>query len=144
MQAEFNATAEKVVNTDEYRRIRQDLEWKQMNWKEKVFQAFVSDPYNAWLFVKSGVTGAVDQILKGKNDEPGHYYADTFNQSMHGTTYMDRSKFEAETSYFAKNGVSKTFQEKSARIATEAFDKSRDFSVLVQTGQLKPLDFGPG
>ncbi len=144
MQAEFNDKAEKIVNTDEYRRIRQDLEWKQMNWKEKLFQSFVSDPYNAWLFVKSGVTGAVEQIRKGKTDEPGHYYADTFNQSLHGTTYMDRSKFEAETTYFQKNGLSKSFQDKSARIATEAFEQARDFSVLVKTGQLKPLDFGPG
>ncbi len=144
MQAEFNAKAEKVVNTDEYRRIRQDMEWEQMNWKEKMFQALVSDPYNAWLFVKTGVTGAVDQIMKRGNDEPGHYYADTLDKSMHGTTYMDRTKFEADTAFFRNNGVSKSFQEKSARIATEAFDQARDFSVLVKTGQLKRLDFNQG
>lgn len=144
MQAEFNAKAEKVVNTDEYRRIRQDMEWKQMNWKEKMFQAFVSDPYNAWLFVKTGVTGAVDQIMKRGAGEPGNLYVDTFNKSMHGTTYMDRTKFEAENAFWLKNGVSKSFQEKSARIAAEAFEQARDFSVLVKTGQLKRLDLNAG
>ncbi|HYD19147.1 MAG TPA: hypothetical protein VEF76_11770 [Patescibacteria group bacterium] len=142
MKAEFNTKSEKVVNTDEYRRIRMDLEWKQLRWKEKAFQAFVEEPYRAWLFVKSGFAGAWEQMTKGKVDEPGNYYYDSVTQSQHGTTYMDRSKFEGDLAYFQKNGLSANFQEKSARIAREAFEKSRDFSVLVRTGQLKSLDFG--
>lgn len=143
MQAEFNAKAEKIVNTDELRRIQMELEWQQFTWKEKAFQV-VSDMHRAWLTVKSGFSGAVEQIRTGQSNEPGYYYADIFNKSQHGTTYKDRTKFEAENAFFRNNGVSKAFQEKSARIAAEAFEQARDFSVLVKTGQLKRLDFNAG
>ncbi len=144
MQAEFNDKAEKIVNTDEYRRIREDLEWKQMNWKEKLFQAFVEQPYRATLWVRRGVSEAIDQI-KGKPQVEGNYYFDKLEaNSPRGTTYMDRTTFEGDVAYFQQHGLSKSFQEKSARIATEAFDKARDFSVLKKTGQLQPLNQGPG
>lgn len=140
MQAEFNQKAEKIVNTDEFQKIRDDLEWKQLNWKEKLFQAFVEQPYRAVLWVRRGFSEAYAQ-LTGKEKEPGNYYLDKLEKSSpRAATYMDRAMFEGDVAYFLKNGLSRTFQEKSANIAHEAFDKARDFSMLKRTGQLQALE----
>lgn len=140
MQAEFNQKAEKIVNTDEFTKIRDELEWKQLNWKEKLFQAFVEQPYRAVLWVRRGFSEAYAQLAH-KEPEPGNYYYDKLEKSSaRAATYMDRSMFEGDVAYFLKNGLSRKFQEKSANIAHEAFDKARDFSVLQRTGQLQKLE----
>lgn len=148
MQNEFNDKAQKIVNEDEFRRRRFLLEQEQFTLKEKFFQ-IPNDLYNAFLWVRRGVSEAIDQI-RGREKAEGDYYFDKlshydkYGHARFGTTYMDRAVLEGDLAYFEKHGLSKSFQEKSARIARQAFDQSRDFSVLLKIGQLEKFNASPG
>lgn len=126
---------EKLVNFDEhYDRVR-DLRAKELSVGEKLFDAFVNTPYNMMLYVRRGVGEAWQEMVKGKTDEKAAAYIDRLN----GGTYMNRAAVDADNRYALDHGLSATFQAKAARIATQAFDQCRDFSVLAKTGQLQPL-----
>ncbi len=128
--------ASKIVNFDEYRKRIDDLRWTQMSFGEKLFDAFVNTPYNMVLFVRRGISEGIQTIFKGNDPaETGASYVDRLN----GDVYLDRAAAECDNRYALGHGLSKKFQEKAVRIARQAFDDCRDFSVLKRTGQLAPL-----
>lgn len=136
MKDSFNDVA-KVVDWDEFRSKKLDLENKQFTMKEIVFEGFVDAPYRALLWVRRGFAEAFDHLRNKPVENKGNYYYDTMS---HREVYFDRDTLESDLGYFRKHGISPTFQEKSADIARQAFDECRDFSGLVRTGQLKKLD----
>lgn len=138
MQNQFNEVSTKIVNFDEYRENRFKLEQKQLNWKEKLFQV-VDDLYSAALWVRRGFGEAVDQ-WKGRPKPAGDYYYDQYDNRRHAPLYMDRETLEGDLAYFTKHGLNKEFQEKSAKIARQAFEMSRDYGVLAEIGQLKKYE----
>lgn len=137
MKDAFNAPAQKIVDWDEFRGKKLDIENKQLSIREMLFEGFVDAPYRALLWMRRGFGEAFDKV-RGKPDpeNTGDYY---YNVLSHREVYFDRAKMEDDLSYFRKHGVSAKFQEKSAAIARQAFDECRDFSVLVETGQLQKL-----
>ncbi len=130
----FNTAADKVVNFDEYRFKKQDLLWEQSTVAEKLFEAFVNFPHSMMLFVRRGFGEAYDFLKKGKEPE-GTMYTDFLS----GDLYLDRASVKSDIDYGVKHGLGAKFQAKAARVAQQAFDECKDFSVLVKTGQLKPV-----
>ena len=134
LRAPFNAAAEKVVNFDEYRFKKQDMLWDQSTLGERLFEAFVNFPHSMMLFVRRGFGEAYD-FLKNKKEPVGTMYTDTLS----GDLYLDRTCVKSDIDYAVKHGLGAKFQAKAARVAQQAFDECRDFSMLVKTGQLKPV-----
>ena len=133
-QTSFNEASQKVVNWDEYDRNKFDLEWQKYTPLEKAFDGLINTPYKVFLFVRRGISEAID-MFRGKEDQnAGKVYEDKLSRSHY---YFDRDNLESDIAYNLKHGLSRKFQEKAAAIAREAFDNSRDFSVLVKTGQLQ-------
>lgn len=140
-KAAFNAAADKVVNWDEYQKKKLDLEWEQFTWQEMLFQAFVDAPSRIGLWVGRAFGEAKDQVMRKPRDEDaGHSYYDSLQNDVRGDIYFDRKNLESDLAFFQKHGLGKKFQEKSAAIARQAFDESRDFSTMVKTGQFKRFD----
>lgn len=134
MKIEFNAKAQKIVSEDEFRRKRFLLEQKEMTWKELLFQP-LADLYSIPLWIGRAFTDTVN-YWRGKEQPPEGYYYDRLDNRQHAPTYMDRETLESDLQFMEKKGLGKAFQAKSAAIARKAFDQSRDFSVLRETGQL--------
>lgn len=134
-KAAGTSATEKLVNFDEYYDRTRDLRAKEMSVGEKLFDAFVNTPYNMMLFVRRGVSEAWQELVKGKTDDKPAVFIDRLN----GGTYLNRAAVDADNAYAQGHGLSAKFQAKAARIATQAFDECRDFSVLARTGQLRPL-----
>lgn len=138
---DFNAAARKVVNFDEFRQKRLDLEWRQFTWQEHLFSAFVDMPGRAALWVARGLSEAWDQVRGRPRDEnPGHYYYDALQNDIRGDLYFDRNTLESDLAFFLRRGPGKKFQQKSAAIARQAFDESHNFHALVETGQLRKFE----
>lgn len=134
-KAAENGATEKLVNFDEYYDRARDLRAKEMGIAEKLFDAFVNTPYNMMLYVRRGVSEAWQQVVKGRTDDKTAVFIDRLN----GGTYLNRAAVEADNDYALKHGLSAKFQAKAARLASQAFDECRDFSVLAKIGQLQPL-----
>lgn len=137
--AAFNDKAEKIVNWEEWRNRREELYWQQLGIGEKLFQAFVDTPHKMYHFVRQSLVEAAQEIKRnwGKDNTPAPVRG--YEDILSGDVYISRTSMEAETAYALKNGLSKKFQEKSANIARQAFEESRDFSVLKKNGQLRPF-----
>jgi len=131
----FNDNAAKIVNFDEMREKKFDIMWKNMTVGEKLFDAFINTPYNMFLFVRRGMEEAYAHI-RGREQNTGSYYTDRLS----GDLYLDRAMMEGDVAYAMKHGLNKKFQEKAAKLTHQAFDESRDFSVLVRSGQLKRFE----
>ncbi len=137
MQQEFNTKAQKVVDWNEFTSKKIDLENKQFTWKDHLFAAFVDAPSKVYIWARRGFGEAVDQF-RGKPAEKGDYYFDTLGkEQLRGKTYFDQDTLEGDLAYFAKHGLGAKFQEKAAAVARQAFEESKDFSVLVKTGQFQ-------
>ncbi|MDE1152754.1 MAG: hypothetical protein PW788_09480 [Micavibrio sp.] len=132
----FNDAANKVVNFDELREKKFDVMWKNFTVKEKLFDAFINTPYNMFLFVRRGMEEAY-QTIRGREQDRGGVYTDKIS----GDLFLDRASVDSDVQYALKHGLGKKFQEKAARLAYQAFDESRDFSVLVKSGQLCRCEF---
>lgn len=141
MKNAFNSAAQKVVDWDEFRSIKLALENKQLSVREMLFEGFVDAPYRGLLWVRRGFAEAFDAVRRRPAPEnTGNYYFDVLSSRE---TYFDRDKLESDLVYFQKHGLGEKFQEKSAAIARQAFEQCRDFSGLVETGQLQKLTFNP-
>ncbi|MEZ0261560.1 MAG: hypothetical protein ACAH80_11160 [Alphaproteobacteria bacterium] len=138
MQIAFNTAAQKIVDYDEYKRRRTELENKQFSVGEVLFEAFVDMPSRAALWVGRGFAESYQAIRGRKNADEGGYYYDSFGGD-HRKTYFDRGVLESDLAFFGKHGVGTAFQQKSARIARQAFDECQDYSCLVETGQFKKI-----
>jgi hypothetical protein len=136
MKSGFNAAAQKIVDWDEYKAKKTAIEMKQFSLGDHLFEAFVDFPSKAFLWMRRGFGEAADQI-RGRPAEASGYYYDTLNQSAHSTLYFDRDMLESDLAYFARHGISGKFQAKAAAISRQAFDECRDFSCLVEAGQLQ-------
>lgn len=137
MKNTFNDAAQKVVDWDEFHGKKLTLENKQLTIGEKLFEGFVEAPYRGFLWVRRGLSEAVDVMRRKPEPENiGNYYYDVLS---HRETYFDRDKLEDDLKYFQRHGLSTKFQEKSSAIARQAFDECRDFSLLVETGQFQKL-----
>lgn len=140
-KAPFNKAADKVVNWDEYKKKKLDLEWEQFTWKDHLFQVFVDAPSRVGLWVCRAFGEAKDAVMgKPRPEDAGHAYYNSLQSGYPGDIYVDKKNLEADLAFFQKHGLGKKFQEKSAAIARQAFEESRDFSVLVKTGQFKRFD----
>lgn len=139
MKISFNAAAQKVVDWDEFRIKKLDIEMKQFSLIDHLFEGFVDFPSKAFLWVRRSFGEAAAQ-MRGRPIDAGGLYFDMLNPSTYGATYFDREALESDLAYFGRHGISGKFQEKSAAIARQAFDECRDFSILVQTGQLQKLN----
>lgn len=137
MQIAFNNAAPKIVDYDEYKRRKTELENKQFSVGELLFEGFVDAPTRAALWIGRGFAEGFD-AMRGKKREEGSYYYNSFGGD-HRKTYFDRDVLESDLAFFGKHGVSADFQAKSARIARQAFEECQDFSPLVETGQFKKL-----
>ncbi|TAL34885.1 MAG: hypothetical protein EPN97_07850 [Alphaproteobacteria bacterium] len=137
MKKAFNSAAQKVVDWEEFRSKKLALENKQFSVGEMLFEGFVDAPYRGMLWVRRGLSEAFDAVRRRPApDNAGSYY---FNTLSYRETYFDREKLESDLVYFQKHGVGGRFQEKSAALARQAFEQCRDFSGLVETGQLQKL-----
>lgn len=139
-KGQFNDSARKVVNWDEYQKKKLDLEWKEFTWPEKLFQAFVDAPSRMALWVGRAFGEAKDQVMrKPRPENAGHTYYDSLQNAVRGDIYFDRDNLESDLTFFQKYGPGKAFQEKSANIARKAFEESQDFSFLAETAAEKKL-----
>jgi hypothetical protein len=137
MKNAFNHVAQKVVDWDEFRSKKLALENKQFTVGDMLFEGFVDAPYRGMLWVRRGFAEAFDAVRRRSTpNNAGSYY---FNTLSGRETYFDREKLESDLVYFQRHGLGGRFQEKSAAIARQAFEECRDFSVLVETGQLQKL-----
>ena len=128
---------EKLVDWNEMRRREDDLIWQQTSFGEKMFTAFVAVPYNMFLYVRRGIGETIDFLKSGGPKETA---AAAYEDRLSDNIYINRAMVESDINYNKKHGLSKTFQEKAAKIKQQAFDESRDFGVLLQTGQLRRID----
>ncbi len=138
MKNGFNAAAQKIVDWDEYKAKKTDIEMKQFTLADHLFEAFVDFPSKAFLWMRRGFGEAAAEI-RGRPVEAGGYYFDTLNQSASSAVYFDRDALESDLAYFARHGISGKFQAKAAAISRQAFDACRDFSGLIETGQLQKI-----
>jgi hypothetical protein len=134
-----NTQPEKLVDFDELRNRDWDLRWKEFTWQEKLFEAFVDLPHKMWLFVRRGVTEAVD-FLRGRDseDQKAAAYEDVLSKRV----FLNRAMLESDLSYQLRHGIKQSFQEKAADIRRRAFAGCKDYGVLQQTGQLRCLNLG--
>ncbi|MBI1214849.1 MAG: hypothetical protein GC185_03405 [Alphaproteobacteria bacterium] len=144
VRKDFNESAEKIVNWDEYRRNRDELYWKRMTWKEKLFEAFVDTPYSVYLFIRRGMGEAWEMAREAnsrrESDGPApEKEPNAYEDFLSGDIYVPRHAFESDIAYALEHGLSKKFQQRAAAISREAFDKCRDFKVLKDIGQLRPF-----
>jgi|GEM_PF-1807246 len=136
-KAAIESPREKLVEWGEMRRREDDLLWQQTNFGEKVFHAFVAVPYSMFLFVRRGLGEAIDFLKPGgPTPTAAVAYGDRFSSNV----YINRAMVESDILYNKKHGLSRTFQEKAAKVKQQAFNESRDFGVLLQTGQLYRLN----
>ncbi|MEZ0224254.1 MAG: hypothetical protein ACAH83_06870 [Alphaproteobacteria bacterium] len=137
MKNAFNSVAQKVVDWDEFSSKKLALENKQFTVGEMLFEGFVDAPWRGLLWARRGFAEAFDTVCRRPTpDNTGNYY---FNVLSYRESYFDREKLESDLAYFQKRGLGGRFQEKSAAIARQAFEHCRDFSCLVETGQLQKL-----
>jgi hypothetical protein len=138
MQIAFNTAAQKIVDYDEYKRRRTELENKQFSVGEMLFEGFVDAPTRIALWVGRSFAEGYN-AMRGRKREAGSFYYDRFGGD-HRKTYFDRDVLESDLAFFGKHGVGAAFQQKSARIARQAFEECKDYSCLVESGQFKKLE----
>jgi len=132
-----NTQPEKLVDFNELRNRDWDLRWKEFSLQEKLFEAFVDLPHKMWLYVRRGVTEAVD-FLRGRDNEDKK--AAAYEDVLSGRVFLNHAMIESDLSYHLRHGIKQSFQEKAADTRRRAFEACKDYGVLHQTGQLRRLN----